>query len=242
MEITKLTCICPKCWRMTPIELAMSGQAMHTKISYNRYNIHFDENVARGMLKFDPICKYCGRQDEYEDRPFIVDSMLGSAIKRFNQHGLKTNYSCQGHIVIDNDSNVNASIPYLMFEAGMDTIHTLHDTLDKVYNAGYYLGLVKEEIGIQAYEKGSYKRIYYTYKQACRLSKVRRERLEYCFSLSDATVDKFFNNDHIDKNQFIRAQHQFVEFLKIICDYLPEKVTKRKAGKQNEYTGKKTEN
>lgn len=228
MEITKLTCICPKCWRMTPIELAMGGQAMHAKVLYNRYNIHFDENVARGLLKFNPICNYCGQQDEYEDRPFIVDSMLGSAIKRFNQHGLKTNYSCQGHIVVDDNGNENAIIPYLMFEASMDTIHILHDTLDKVYDAGYYPGLVKEEIGMQVYEKGSYKRTHFTYKQACRLSKAKREQLEYCFSLSDTTVDKLLSDDYIDKNRFICTQRQFAEFLKIICDFLPEKVEEKK--------------
>lgn len=224
MEITKLTCICPKCWHMTPIELAMSRQAMHTKISYNHHNIHFDESVAKSLLKFNPICNYCGLQENHEDEPFIVDSMLGPIIKRFNQYGLKTNCSCQGHIV----ENENIVVPYLMFQAGMDTIHILHDTLNRVYDAGYYPNLIKEEIGREVHEKGSYKRIYYTYKQACRLSKTTCEQLEYCFRLSDEVLDKLLDGVCIDKEQFSCTQNQFVNFLKIVCDYLPKKVAKKK--------------
>ena len=234
MEITKLTCICPKCWRTTPIELAMSKRAMHTKISYNHYIIHFDECVARGVLKFDPICNRCGLQEEYEDKPFIVDSMLGSAIKRFNKYGLKTNYSCQGHVTTDEYGNESIIIPYLMFKAGMDTIHILHDIFTRVNEMGYYPGLISEEIGMMVCEKGSYKRNYYTYEQACKLSKAKREQLEFCFILSDEVVDKLYNCIYADKDSFYYTQRQFVGFLELVCEYLPEKTSeleKRKVGK-----------
>ena len=156
--------------------------------------------------------------------PSLQIRCWGSAIKRFNRYGLKTNYSCQGHISIDSTGNENIVVPYLMFQAGMDTVHILHDTFNRVNDAGYYLGLIKEEIGRQVYEKGSYKRIYYTYKQACRLGKAKREQLEYCFSLSDEVLDKLLDNTRIDENRFNCAQSQFADFLKIICNYLPEKV------------------
>lgn len=234
MEITKLTCICPKCWHTTPIELAMSKQAMHAKISYNRYNIHFDECVARGLLKFSPICNYCGLQEEYEDKPFIVDSMLGSAIRQFNQYGLKTNYSCQGHVATDEDGNEYISIPYLMFEAGIDAIHILHDIFNRLNESGYYPGFISEKIGMQVCEKGSYKRNIYTYEQACKLSKAKREQLEYCFSLSDEVVDELHDCSYANKDRFYRIQNQFVNFLELVCGYLPEKtlkLEKRKVGK-----------
>lgn len=231
MEITKLTCICPKCWHMTPIELAMSRRATYVNIYYNHHSIHFDECVARGLLKFNPICNYCGLQEEDEDKPFIVDSMLGSAVKRFNQYGLKTNYSCQGHVATDENGDGYIVIPYLMFEAGMDTIHILHDIFNRVNESGCYSGFISEKIGMQVYEKGSYERKFYTYEQACKLSKEKREQLEYCFSLSDEVIDKLQDCIDADKDQFYCTQNKFVGFLELVCEHLPEKTLRLEKGK-----------